>query len=175
MPIDHSFFFCQEIFRKCLDTLQSSISVKTSVGMLEKLETIARQLNLNFIINLLFVTHKLVHAHDKLVHAHAFKVAYIGEGRSNLCSLFCRSVFRQHNSFSNVLFFFPQTKIYFQANEPEIHQEPPTSGNTLFIQYHLFYIQIFIEVFSSPNLVNPSARKENFLPLTFQLHFKMLI
>jgi len=41
----------KEIFRKCLDTLQSSISVKTSVGMLEKLETIARQMKLKCIKN----------------------------------------------------------------------------------------------------------------------------
>ncbi|XP_023337527.1 mediator of RNA polymerase II transcription subunit 1 isoform X2 [Eurytemora carolleeae] len=41
----------KEIFRKCLDTLQSSISVRSASGMLEKLETIARQMNLKCIQN----------------------------------------------------------------------------------------------------------------------------
>lgn len=36
------------IFRTCLDTLQSSISVKTVAGMSERLETVARQLQLKF-------------------------------------------------------------------------------------------------------------------------------
>lgn len=39
----------KEIFQKCLDSLQTSISVRSAGGMSERLETIARQLNLKLI------------------------------------------------------------------------------------------------------------------------------
>jgi len=41
----------KEIYRSCLDKLQASITVRTTSGLMEKLETIARQMNLESIQN----------------------------------------------------------------------------------------------------------------------------